>query len=151
MSTRGAIARKVGNGFKGVYHHWDGYPSGLGQMLFILRKKRFHNDTQKMLDYLITQHPGGWSTISSLLKGKKEKDADYKVGNQSPQVTEKNAGGMGVEYAYVFDGDIMEIQSSYSDDVKMIGMFGMGDPKSTWKVIARVNLNGPEPNWGSFE
>lgn len=63
MSTRSVIARRNGNGFTGVYHHWDGYPSGLGATLFQLRNGHFKGDTQKMLSFLIDQHPAGWSTI----------------------------------------------------------------------------------------
>lgn len=63
MSTRSVIARKTQTGFTGVYHHWDGYPSGLGAMLFELRNGHFKRDTQAMLRYLIDEHPAGWSTI----------------------------------------------------------------------------------------
>ena len=33
MSTRSIIARKTDEGFIGTYHHWDGYPSGVGQVV----------------------------------------------------------------------------------------------------------------------
>jgi hypothetical protein len=160
MSTRGVIARKTGSGFRGVYHHWDSYPSGLGKMLFELRNKKFKGDTQKMLKFLIDEHPNGWSTISNLVdKGRIGKDDYYEKGNESPAVTEKNASGNGVEYAYVFAGDTMEIWSSYTDiggtkgqyDQKMIGFFGRGDDKAKWKAIAKVNLNGAEPDWKKIE
>lgn len=64
MSTRSVIARKDGMSFKGVYHHWDGYPSGLGATLFELRNGHFKGDTQAMLSALIDDHPAGWSTIN---------------------------------------------------------------------------------------
>jgi hypothetical protein len=63
MSTRSVIARKTQSGFIGVYHHWDGYPSGLGATLFEVRNGYFKGDTQKMLQFLIDEHPAGWSTI----------------------------------------------------------------------------------------
>jgi len=34
MSTRGAVAIKNGNGWTGVYNHWDSYPQGLGKELW---------------------------------------------------------------------------------------------------------------------
>lgn len=34
MSTRGAVAIKKGNGWIGVYNHWDSYPKGLGKELW---------------------------------------------------------------------------------------------------------------------
>lgn len=75
MSTRAAIARPNGDGFLGRYHHWDGYPDGLGQALYELaqpnRNRNLMNlpptpwdgDVEKMLEVLIDQHPAGWSTI----------------------------------------------------------------------------------------
>lgn len=65
MSTRSVIARKTPTGFTGVYHHWDGYPSGLGSTLFEVRKTIFAGDTGRMLKYLIDCHPAGWSTINA--------------------------------------------------------------------------------------
>lgn len=64
MSTRSVIARATSSGFTGVYHHWDGYPSGLGATLFELFNGHFKRDLSKMLGYLIDQHPAGWSTIN---------------------------------------------------------------------------------------
>lgn len=34
MSTNGAVAIKNGNGWLGVYNHWDSYPTGLGKELW---------------------------------------------------------------------------------------------------------------------
>lgn len=64
MSTRGAIARPVGEGFEGRYHHWDSYPEGLGATLFYLRNGFFGGDTDALLAYLVDSHPAGWSTIN---------------------------------------------------------------------------------------
>ena|SRR5438445_3466511 len=65
MSTRGLIARATGEArFKGVYHHWDSYPSGgLGETLVSLYRVHFGRDLQRMLEFLIDLHPAGWSTI----------------------------------------------------------------------------------------
>jgi len=64
MSTRSIIARSTGpDTFTGRYHHWDGYPSGLGRTLFEIRRDIFANDTAAMLSTLLDQHPAGWSTI----------------------------------------------------------------------------------------
>ena len=65
MSTRGAIVRVDGDGFKGVYHHWDSYPSGLGATLFSLYQGHFNHDLERMLKELIDDHPAGWSTINA--------------------------------------------------------------------------------------
>ncbi len=64
MSTRSIIARATGEGtFKGVYHHWDGYPTGLGKYLTEILAHPFDHDLPRMLHTLIDQHPAGWSTI----------------------------------------------------------------------------------------
>ena len=65
MSTRSVIARKTASGFTGIYHHWDGYPAGLGSTLFRIHRGVFNGNTNRMLEYLIDNHPCGWSTINS--------------------------------------------------------------------------------------
>ena len=64
MSTRSVIARKKDQGFAGVYHHWDGYPSGVGATLWRIYREYFDCDTDAMLRVLIDAHPAGWSTIN---------------------------------------------------------------------------------------
>jgi hypothetical protein len=63
MSTRGVIARPVGDGWEGVFHHWDGMPKRLGKTLWGLYHGHFAKNIDDMRRYLITEHPGGWSTI----------------------------------------------------------------------------------------
>ena len=150
MSTRSVIARKDGLTFKGVYHHWDGYPSGLGATLFGLRNGQYKGDTQAMLKALIDEHPAGWSTLNG------DKRECYCHGGRAEEanpITEQNAAGCGCEWAYIFDGNgKMEIQSSFRrNGHKMIGMFGCGDPESVWKAVAIVDLDGQEPNWEAIE
>ena len=163
MGTRGCIARSDNNGgFIGVYHHWDSYPSGLGKTLFNLYNNVFDKNLTNMLEYLIDNHPAGWSTINDSDFSKtpgfgREGPNCYCHGDRSEQewiVTEKNASGSGCEYAYVFDVDNVKmlILSSYTEKYgKMIGAFGCGDPHATWKLIAIVNLNGKEPNWSKLD
>ncbi|OPY54658.1 MAG: hypothetical protein A4E48_00237 [Methanosaeta sp. PtaU1.Bin060] len=219
MSTRGVIARKVGHSsFKGVYHHWDSYPSGLGKELWHIYHGYFQGDLGAMLHKLIDEHPAGWSSILGanwdlapgyfsypkddtlceecgkeqwrhyrqyyparkaqlppkkiwdpkndvLVLGHSFKMDPTKAPNNAQcychverheerwDVTELNASGSGCEYAYVFDEPKKEmlILSSYREDgKKMIGMFGVGDPNSTWMIIAKLALNGPEPRWDNL-
>ncbi|MGH9641828.1 MAG: hypothetical protein ACRD3Q_05335 [Terriglobales bacterium] len=64
MSTRSIIARATGEGtFKGVYHHWDGYPTGLGKYFVELLAGLFAGDLSRMLRAPIDDHPAGWSTV----------------------------------------------------------------------------------------
>jgi len=70
MGTRAIIARKTEQGehkWEGRYHHCDGYPTGLGAMLWELyhgNMGREFTDLDEMMATLIDDHPAGWSTIS---------------------------------------------------------------------------------------
>lgn len=156
MSTRSVIARETEGGFSGVYHHWDGYPSGLGYTLYHVRNWVFAGDTNAMLVYLIDEHPAGWSTVNRC-RWFDERPRCFCHGdrNESPwEVTHENASGSGCEYAYVFDaaGTSMRILSSHGEYGKMVGMFGCGDPKASWVEIANVNLDSEtEPDWESLD
>jgi len=64
MSTRGIIGKRIGKSeWYGVYHHFDSYPSGLGNCLVEMFVKDFNMNHELMADYLIEQHPMGWSTL----------------------------------------------------------------------------------------
>ena len=151
MSTRGAIARVNGDGFKGVYHHWDSYPDSLGETLKRLHGEYFEGDTDAMLKFLIDDHPAGWSTIigKDLTRpcGYGSDGAEcYCHGSRkgSAQVVDdRNAGGCGCEYVYVFnDKNQMLVLSSYNGDGnKMVGMFGMGNRDAKWKIEEIINLD----------
>ena len=166
MSTRGAIVRFT-NGetteWQGRYHHWDSAPSSLGKTLWDLYHGHFEKDLRRMLKVLLDEHPAGWSTINN-------KDFNLEPGyqNTGPQpicychgdrseeghlVTHDSAADIGCEYVYGFDeGPALVVLASFCEDGdKMIGMFGMGDPKAVWKEIGRVPLNEPEPDWGRIE
>lgn len=63
MSTRSVIAEPYGDGFRGRYHHFDGYPSGVGHELWDLYHGHFAGDVDEMVCYLVTDEPQGWSNI----------------------------------------------------------------------------------------
>ena len=214
MSTRSCIARKTDSGFIGVYHHFDGYPNGVGRTLFNLRNSHFKGDTDAMLKFLIDDNKGGWSTIVEAdfsLPPQKQADSNLEIcdicgmpkwrhyaqyydktcsywveagrpdcpprengfqvfnhafskghvaegpiilGDEPYEINERNASGVGCEYAYVFTdaGKTMQILSSYCENGnKMVGAFGFGDPEGTWKLIASVDLDADMPDWNKFE
>jgi hypothetical protein len=213
MSTRAAIARpdegfgESHHHFAGVYHHWDGYPEGLGATLFTIQRSAFAGDLERMVAVLIDEHPAGWSTINNadwtLEPGFDDRGehacicgepnwkhytqnyagrglaapaphpevgpnaafghafADrrdphgpecYCHGGRAEEgwvVTHDNASGSGCEWVYVIDAKkrTMTVLSSMVEGRKMIGAFGMGDPDAEWWPIARVDLDGVEPEW----
>ena len=187
MGTRGCIARGVERtpgvmGFDGRYHHWDSYPTGLGETLYQLFNGFFKKNATQFLQVLIDDHPAGWSTINgcdfSLPAGYDDGGSDYakkKDGTTDYDhpiahggrcychgtrhegentVTEKDAQACGCEWAYASDEKklLMSVMSSYGQEgAKMIGMFGFGDDKASWKPVAIVDLTGAEPDWKVIE
>ena len=72
MSTRAFIARKLdladnafGCTFAGRYHHFDGYPTGLGKFLAEALQEQFQGDVDALLRRLLDSNVAkcGWSTI----------------------------------------------------------------------------------------
>lgn len=65
MSTRSAILLPIMDGAAAIgrYHHFDGYPTGLGIELHRLYRESFGEDYLSMVKTLIFAHPSGWSTI----------------------------------------------------------------------------------------
>jgi len=166
MSTRAIIARATKSGFKGVYHHWDGYPQELGASLFALYNGHFAKDLARMLRYLIDEHPAGWSTINGADFTQPpgfEENGFHTTGpncychggrhEKGSKLTHKTASGCGCEWAYVFSAPgrvaTLEVYSAYHrDGNKAIGMFGMGDPKAQWRRCGTIQLAGPgAPDW----
>lgn len=56
MGTRSVIATAQGDGWKGRYCHWDGYPSGVGSQLLTMHRQTFDGDVEKMLKVLTEDH-----------------------------------------------------------------------------------------------
>ena len=59
MSTRAVIARQTSDGWEGVYNHSDGYPTALGQELWL--SIHAYDILECFLREVIDAHPGGWS------------------------------------------------------------------------------------------
>ncbi len=58
MSTRGCVAWRIGQGFRGVYNHADSYPTCLGADVFSQAKRRGINELIALLKNL-----GDWREI----------------------------------------------------------------------------------------
>jgi hypothetical protein len=142
MSTRSCITRPAKGGFKGVYHHWDGYPAGVGSRIYELYNTIFEKNVEKMLKFLIDDHPAGWSSIwGDPFKpiGFVENDWNsrgsmdineyqmkkpmmcYCHGSRSEEawpMTHKNASESGCEYAYVIssDGHMLILSDYFPED-----------------------------------
>lgn len=163
MSTRSAIARAKGDGFQGVYHHWDGYPTQLGKTLWGLHHAHFKGDLPRMLQVLVDQHPAGWSTING--KDFKLKPGFIELGkpdnhrpqcychgqrHETPNPVDQNTD-QGMEWAYVFDETahaMAVLMRVHGDGDRAIGAFGMVmAQKFRWSVRGVFDLRGEEPDW----
>lgn len=63
MATRGIIARETaGGGWEGRFHHFDSYPSGLGETLLDWYFGYFGRDGERLCRFLIDEHTA-WRSI----------------------------------------------------------------------------------------
>jgi len=116
MATRSFIAKKTKTGYKGIYCHHDGYPSGVGATL------KMHYTNPKKVDQLLKlgdisslrRYPGekhdfdmdldllevrGWTTAYGRDRGEKGTRAKTV---KTFDALERLADRMGTEYLYVF-------------------------------------------------
>lgn len=146
MSTPAAIAFKTENGFCGVRHHWDGYVTGLGKWLYQYIHRQYFpvgrgnevariskENMQWTLEELITQHPNGWATISSLHGHIGEKT--------EPDVTQDNASERFCCYAYVFDKEIPWIMEIW--DIIHVG--------ERWKKVYEIDCREEITDWDAVQ
>ena len=163
MSTRaviGVYTDRPLDKWRGTYHHWDGYPTGLGQALWRLYHEHYDGLLAAMLEMLIDAHPHGWSTIVDADWSQRptwiENTSEwYQTGrplpplsyryryafNEQPFLFNEVTDG-GQEWAYVFDleSDTMTILQRIPpwEDVVYVR-------------IETLPLNGSEPDWNDFE
>jgi len=87
MSTRSAVFRRNSDGsVKGVYHHFDGYPSGVGSELIELYEY-FGGDAVKMMQFIVDDL----------------KCDGYKQLGNKPYQSFDEADNIMIEYIYVID------------------------------------------------
>lgn len=162
MSTRGMIARQNGEGFEGVYHHFDSYPDGLGKTLWEQIQWRLQDESiegvEKFVKILLDEHRAGWSSINevdwSLAPGYGSKGPQcYCHGERSEPanelITESTANWLFIEWAYVID-----IEKQTFTIVEGCQRNGIGNNKSSdgygYKIINTFPFSGEEPNWSKL-
>lgn len=77
MGTRGVIARPLGDGWEGHYHHNSSNPKGLGKTLWDAYHGHFGRDVAAMQAYFIDAHPGAWSSVVNADFKRKPGFVDY--------------------------------------------------------------------------
>jgi hypothetical protein len=98
MSTRSVIAVGSPKKWVGIYHHWDGYPLGVGVEVFELAAKV----GQLGILQLLKEHPAGFSSLSSGIV--------YKPGQ--PMIYRRKVSSW-IEWIYVADIDCMWVKCCY--------------------------------------
>jgi hypothetical protein len=151
MGTRAVIAEPFGDGWRGRYHHWDGYPSGLGRTLWQLQRDATLGDAAAMRRYLITDERVGWSTINgadwSLPKGWRDGYGDEPHGPQSysargeteEQWIDSQGDDGGTEWAYVIGNATLMIWER------------IYEPRQYWAPVAVLAWSDPEPDWEALD
>lgn len=158
MSTRSVIARTTPAGFTGVYHHWDGYPSGVGATLYALYNGHFQKDIKAMMHFLIEDHPAGWSTINgadfSLEPGFIERSFEFPEGApQRPQCYCHGDRHEEVNGHITMQGDTWSTEYAYAIDEQTQRMhcYKWLYEAKQWHCFAIVDLNGPAIDFERFD
>ena len=135
MGTRALIGYNSEDGWRAVYHHWDGYPSGLGAELHERYQKC--NDLAQLIKEVITGHPSGWST---LMGDKPECYCHDRGESEDPLWTAEdleaaNRDGIDIEYVYT-----------------LFPMHELGRPMMNVEdcragTLRKVYLDRPLPKW----
>lgn len=131
MSTRGVIARAKGDGWEGVYHHWDSYPTGLGRKLWTALYQEFHGSVEDFLHYVVDTHRAGWSSFPN---------NPYEPSEPDMVINDQTVEPLFHEYVYVFSP-------------RMLTVFGSTVPEQNYELdlFGSFPLDGPEPNWSYLE
>jgi hypothetical protein len=151
MSTRSVIAKPEGDGWKGVYCHWDGYPTHRGKQVWAA----FHElgSADALREYAIREK-GYWSSFAV---PSTTRAGDW-VDQVDDQFVDSQGDDCGTEWCYVIgDRELYVLDRRWgtpnSDDGKMVGMFGCGADagKGYWKLVGTYPWDGDEPNWEKIE
>lgn len=181
MSTRGCIARTAnGEGWQGVYQHWDSYPTGLGKELWERLHSRYQGDIEALLVDAIDKHPSGWSSFPDVCychsdyakrDGSKATDSPYyKRDAPDGRMTEQTADPLFIEWVYAFDPENRKLAIFSHATVGSLTPAQHGTFIEAWKLrhldgtievipakyyvhklVAIVDLNGEEPDWKIIE
>lgn len=153
MSTRGIIGVYTNadhTHWRGVYHHFDSYPKGLGKALWDAAQTVWKNDLSGMLHFLIDEHPAGWSNIvccdltlkpvwlDSAARTETLAPLSYTVRGEDPYIWSPTDDIGWLDWAYLFD------VPKQTMDIHKIPFNGL-------RYIATADLCGSEPDWQELQ
>lgn len=157
MATRSIIAKRTAEGWEGRYHHWDGYPTGLGAGL-IDHVHRY--GAPFVVQKLVDEEPVGWSTVIERDLEKSPTWEETEVGPDErpaplsyftrgeeprPPFTHDSTMVTDAEYLYVIDvwEDKMTVcKRPYGDDRwHKIGEVGLSlDWDQSWSTLLKLDM-----------
>jgi len=125
MSTRSCVAIPQGDGWKGRYVHWDGYPEHMVPTLLDLISRK---GVDRVRDVLINWNPG-WSFIgqdenmtNNLGPDRAHFVSDYGLAytrREQPMdswITDQDSDALWIEYVYIIGPKSLTVLESYNDD-----------------------------------
>jgi hypothetical protein len=145
MATRSIIAVPHGDGWKGRYAHWDGYPDWMGQALWRIVQR----DGAEAAANVLTNQNFYWSNVDPTQTGLGDWQDDgrfafvngYGVAGTSAQAKDEwiystDFDYWGTEYVYVICADSL-----------MIGEISGGLEQATVNWIGNFRFSDAEPVW----
>lgn len=159
MGTRSVLAVQQGDGWKGRYCHWDGYPDH--QLTTLL--ELIERDGAERVRRVLTEEHYGWSTTGADQGNSHDYQDDPRFvavpGYGVAYTTEQGQSSLddwithdgddwGTEWAYVIgDRSVTVFERVYDDGDHAIGAFGMNTGGNGWKLhqIARYGYVGRQP------
>jgi len=171
MSTRSCIAEKTKTGFKGVYCHFDGYPTCRGKEIWDILMKKFilnkgvigvSNDGTRALrsfvDIYIKGHRGGWSNFPESCYCHTP-DFVMRDGVPDGTMNEKTADALFIEWVYAIDVEkktlTIYVQGRAKGETKEKGVNGneWNSPNYAHCFVCELDINpdSKEPNWEKVE
>jgi hypothetical protein len=185
MSTRACIAyttpRKKHVEWEGVYSHWDGYPSGVGAVIweilhgdFIGNEGRLgvKNDgklktaLQGFIDIYIKGHPAGWSSLVESICYCHDPAFVMRDGRTTNKIDSPHPDPLFIEYVYIIDpekGTMSILSSEYQPDyqkgsakkqpvLNAKGYWDYGSCAYRHKILTTIDLSkSEEPDWKTLD
>jgi len=168
MATRSCVAYKTKYGWKGVYSHWDGYPRGVGKVVydiimqrFLLNKGRFgvsnnasvEKKLQAFIDIYIKGHPGGWSIFGEECYCHSPEFV-MRDGFVSGEITNETVDALSIEWVYIIDskrGKLIILTNARDKGFVFENGFKISKYKHYKVCELELNPDLPEPDWKLIE
>lgn len=155
MSTRGVIAKTAGDGWVGVYNHFDSYPSGLGEALWHATRPFVATDDpppavglQHFIEQYIDAHSGGWSSFPDRCYCH-----DMDRSNEPDMIiTSETVDALFYEYVYIIDPshcDMIVLGTMSSDDIRRYGFVPMSLESHGYMLVTlgEIDLLADSVDW----